>query len=109
MNNINYQRVEKAIEYLSQNFKEQPDLDQVAKEINISPFHFQKIFTEWAGVSPKRFLQFLNINFLREKIQETSNLIEAADLAGLSSQSRVYDLFISIEAVTPGEFKNAGK
>jgi AraC family transcriptional regulator of adaptative response/methylated-DNA-[protein]-cysteine methyltransferase len=108
-NNLNYQRVEKAIEYLSRNFKEQPTLEQVAREINISPFHFQKIFTEWAGVSPKRFLQFLNINFLKEKIQETGNISEVADLAGLSSQSRVYDLFISIEGVTPGEYKASGK
>jgi AraC family transcriptional regulator of adaptative response/methylated-DNA-[protein]-cysteine methyltransferase len=109
MNNINYQRVEKAIEYLGQNFREQPDLDMVASKINISPFHFQKIFTEWAGVSPKRFLQYLNINFLKEKIRDTANVLEAADLAGLSSQSRVYDLFVTIEAVTPGEYKNGGK
>ena len=70
--NINYQRVEKAIKFISENFKAQPDLEQVAREINLSPFHFQKIFTEWAGVSPKRFLQYLNINYLKEKIKDTS-------------------------------------
>jgi AraC family transcriptional regulator of adaptative response/methylated-DNA-[protein]-cysteine methyltransferase len=109
MNNFNYQRVEKAIKYLTENFQAQPDLEQVAREINISPYHFQKIFSEWVGVSPKRFLQFLNINFLKEKIRETPNMDEAAEMAGLSSQSRVYDLFITLEAVTPGEFKTGGK
>ncbi|MCU0444850.1 MAG: methylated-DNA--[protein]-cysteine S-methyltransferase [Microscillaceae bacterium] len=105
---FNYQRVEKAIAFLSENFKQQPSLEQVAEEVNVSPFHFQRIFAEWAGVSPKRFLQYLTVDFLRNKIQDTQNLVEAAEIAGLSTQSRVYDLFVNIEGVTPQQYKSAG-
>lgn len=105
---FNYQRVEKAIAFLTENFKSQPSLDEVAEEVHLSPFHFQRIFAEWAGVSPKRFLQFLTVDFLRDKIHTTNNLVEAAEIAGLSTQSRVYDLFVSIEGVTPQQYKSAG-
>ncbi len=105
---INYQRIEKAILYLEQNFKQQPELGEVADAVNISPFHFQRIFTEWAGISPKRFLQFLTVGYLKAKLQQSKNLVEAAEAAGLSSQSRVYDLFTTLEAVTPDEYKQRG-
>ena len=107
-NDINYSRIEQAIRYLEENFQHQPNLDEVAERINISPFHFQRIFTEWAGISPKRFLQFLTVDYLKEKLLQTRNLEEAAESAGLSSQSRVYDLFTTLEAVTPGEYKERG-
>jgi AraC family transcriptional regulator of adaptative response/methylated-DNA-[protein]-cysteine methyltransferase len=107
-NQINYQRIEQAIRYLEENFKRQPALDEVAEKIHVSPFHFQRMFTEWAGISPKRFLQFLTIDFLKERLQESKNLVEAAESAGLSSQSRVYDLFTTLEAVTPQEYKQRG-
>lgn len=106
--NINYQRIEQAIQYLEKNFQRQPELDEVAEKVHLSPFHFQRIFTEWAGISPKRFLQFLTVDFLKEKLQESKNLVEAAESAGLSSQSRVYDLFTTLEAVTPQEYKLKG-
>lgn len=106
--NINYQRIEQAIQYLEKNFQRQPELDEVAEKVHLSPFHFQRIFTEWAGISPKRFLQFLTVDFLKEKLQESKNLVEAAEAAGLSSQSRVYDLFTTLEAVTPQEYKLKG-
>jgi AraC family transcriptional regulator of adaptative response/methylated-DNA-[protein]-cysteine methyltransferase len=106
--NINYQRIEQAIAYLQENFHRQPDLDEVAGNVHVSPFHFQRLFSEWAGISPKRFLQFLTIDFLKVKIQETRNLLDAAEAAGLSSQSRVYDLFTTLEAVTPQEYKTNG-
>lgn len=106
--NINYQRIEQAITYLQQNFHHQPELDEVAEKVHISPFHFQRLFSEWAGISPKRFLQFLTVDFLKGKIQETRNLLDAAEAAGLSSQSRVYDLFTTLEAVTPHEYKANG-
>ena len=105
---INYQRIEKAIQYLEQNFKRQPELDEVAEKIHLSPFHFQRIFSEWAGISPKRFLQFLTVDYLKEKLRQSRNLIEAAASAGLSSQSRVYDLFTTLEGVTPQEYKERG-
>lgn len=107
-NHINYQRIEQAIKYLEENFKRQPELDEVAEKVHLSPFHFQRIFTEWAGISPKRFLQFLTVDFLKDKLQESKNIAEAAEFAGLSSQSRVYDLFTTLEAVTPQEYKEKG-
>ena len=107
-NNINYQRIEQAILYLEKNFQRQPELDEVAEKVHLSPFHFQRIFTEWAGISPKRFLQFLTVGYLKEKLEKSRNLSEAAEDAGLSSQSRVYDLFTTLEAVTPQEYKQHG-
>ena len=105
---INYQRIEQAIQYLEKNFLHQPELDEIAEKVHLSPFHFQRLFTEWAGISPKRFLQFLTVGFLKNKLDETKNLIDAAEAAGLSSQSRVYDLFTTLEAVTPQEYKLNG-
>ncbi|MBT1708081.1 methylated-DNA--[protein]-cysteine S-methyltransferase [Fulvivirgaceae bacterium PWU5] len=105
---INYRRIEQAIRYLEEHFKRQPELSEVADEVSISPFHFQRLFTEWAGISPKRFLQFLTIDFLKDRLQASRNLMEAAESAGLSSQSRVYDLFTTLEAVTPQEYKQHG-
>jgi AraC family transcriptional regulator of adaptative response/methylated-DNA-[protein]-cysteine methyltransferase len=107
--NINYQRIEQAIRYLEENFQRQPELDEVAEKVHLSPFHFQRLFTEWAGISPKRFLQFLTVDFLKDRLSKTKNLIDAADAAGLSSQSRVYDLFTTLEAVTPQEYKQQGQ
>jgi AraC family transcriptional regulator, regulatory protein of adaptative response / methylated-DNA-[protein]-cysteine methyltransferase len=106
--NINYQRIEQAILYLEKNFHHQPELNEVAENVHLSPFHFQRIFSEWAGISPKRFLQFLTVDFLKEKLKQSKNLIEVAESAGLSSQSRVYDLFTTLEAVTPQEYKLKG-
>ncbi len=105
---INYQRIEQAIQYLERNFQRQPELTEVAEEVNVSPFHFQRIFTEWAGISPKRFLQFLTMDFLKARLKQSKNVVEAAEAAGLSSQSRVYDLFTTLEAVTPQEYKEKG-
>ena len=107
-NHINYQRIERAIGFLENNFRHQPDLDVVAEKVHLSPFHFQRIFTEWAGISPKKFLQSLTVDFLKTKLQESKNLISAAEAAGLSSQSRVYDLFTTLEAVTPQEYRARG-
>jgi AraC family transcriptional regulator, regulatory protein of adaptative response / methylated-DNA-[protein]-cysteine methyltransferase len=107
--NLDYHRVAEAIEYLTDNFKNQPDLNEVARQVHLSPSHFQRIFTEWAGVSPKKFMQYLSLDYLRERIFDTNNLHQAADLVGFSTQSRVYDLFVSIEGVTPNEYKTYGQ
>jgi AraC family transcriptional regulator of adaptative response/methylated-DNA-[protein]-cysteine methyltransferase len=107
--NYHYEKIAKAIEYITQNVKNQPSLFEVSEEVNTSPFHFQRLFTEWAGVSPKKFLQYITADYLKGKIKESTNLAELAESAGLSSQSRVYDLFTGIEAVTPQEFKTEGK
>lgn len=105
---LNYQRIEHAIRYLEENFQRQPELNEVAENVHVSEFHFQRLFTAWAGISPKRFLQFLSVEFLKGKLQESKNLTEAAEAAGLSSQSRVYDLFTTLEGVTPQEYKLHG-
>ncbi len=105
---VNYQRIEKAIRYLEENFSKQPDLYTMANDAAMSPFHFQRLFSDWVGISPKRFVQYLTTDFLKTRLQATQNMIEAAEVAGLSSQSRVYDLFVKLEAVTPQEYKTNG-
>lgn len=105
---INYRRIEEAIQYLEKNFQRQPELGEVAEKVHLSPFHFQRIFSDWAGISPKRFLQFLTVDFLKRKLLESKTLLDAADSAGLSGQSRIYDLFTTLEAVTPQEYKLSG-
>lgn len=105
---VNYHRIEKAIVYLEENFLKQPSLLEVAEEASVSPYHFQRLFSEWAGISPKRFMQFLTVDFLKTKLHESRNLIELAEEAGLSGQARIYDLFTSLEAVTPQEYKQRG-
>jgi AraC family transcriptional regulator of adaptative response/methylated-DNA-[protein]-cysteine methyltransferase len=105
----NYYRIEKALSFLTENFRQQPDLAEIAAKVYMSPFHFQRIFTDWVGISPKKFVQYLTLDYLRRKIRETENMIEAADVAGLSSQSRVNELFVSIEGVSPQQYKSLGK
>lgn len=105
---LNYERVAQAIDFLGKNFRRQPDLTAIARHVHLSPEHFQRIFTEWAGVSPKKFMQYLTLDFLRERIYTLPSLQAAADEVGLSAQSRVYDLFVTIEGVTPGRYREAG-
>ena len=104
----NYYKVAKAIEYIKTNFKNQPSLDEVASAIHLSPFHFQRLFTEWAGVSPKKFLSFLTIEYAKEALK-SNNLSETAFNSGLSGTGRLHDLFVNIEGMTPGEYKNGGE
>jgi AraC family transcriptional regulator of adaptative response/methylated-DNA-[protein]-cysteine methyltransferase len=103
---IDYQRIEKAISYLQSHFVEQPDLAAVARSVHLSEYHFQRLFTRWAGVSPKRFLQFLTVEYAKRRLAESKSVLEVTFDAGLSSPGRLHDLFVSVEAVTPGEFKN---
>jgi AraC family transcriptional regulator of adaptative response/methylated-DNA-[protein]-cysteine methyltransferase len=107
---INYNRVADAIDYIKQNFKTQPDLDDVAKRIHLSPYHFQRLFTDWAGVSPKKFLQYISVEHAKNILKDKqSTLFDAAFETGLSGTGRLHDLFINIEGMTPGEFKNGGE
>jgi AraC family transcriptional regulator, regulatory protein of adaptative response / methylated-DNA-[protein]-cysteine methyltransferase len=103
----NFERIKKAIEYINENFQQQPDLDAVAKEVYLSPFHFQRLFKDWAGVSPKKFLQFISLQRAK-KLLEHHTVTDAAYETGLSGSSRLHDLFINIEGMTPGEYKNGG-
>ena len=107
---INYNRVAQAIDYIKANFKEQPSLDEVAANVHLSPFHLQRIFSEWAGTSPKKFLQYISIEHAKKVLAENdSTLFDAAYETGLSGTSRLHDLFINIEGMTPAEYKNGGK
>lgn len=108
--NINYKRIAEAIEYIQLNFKEQPNLDEVAKKIHLSPFHFQRLFSEWAGTSPKKFLQYTTVEYAKTLLKENqATLFETAHETGLSGTGRLHDLFINIEGMTPAEYKNGGK
>ena len=107
---MNYDRIAKAIDYIKANFKEQPNLDAVAGEVHLSPAHFQRMFTEWAGTSPKRFLQYISIEHAKKMLTDNKvTLFDAAYETGLSSTSRLHDLFINIEGMTPAEYKNGGQ
>ncbi len=105
-----YRRIAEVIDYLQQNFKEQPSLDEVGRVANLSPFHLQRMFTEWAGVSPKKFIQYLSLDHAKQLLkQEQKTLLETAHATGLSGSGRLHDLFVRIEGMTPGEFKNGGE
>lgn len=104
-----YQRIETAITWLRQNFTGQPNLDQVAAQVHLSPFHFQRLFKDWAGVSPKKFLQYLSVEYAKGLLQQNHSLSDASFHTGLSGTSRLHDLFISIEGMTPGEYKSGGR
>lgn len=104
-----YLRIEQAILYLENHYQEQPSLEQVASTIGFSEFHFQRLFTRWAGVSPKRFLQFLTKESAKELLSRSENLLETTHQVGLSSLGRLHDLLVTTEAVTPGEFKTGGE
>ncbi len=107
---LNYTRVAQAINYLKDNFKVQPNLDEVAKQIHLSPSHFQRIFTDWAGTSPKKFLQYISVEHAKRILKdEQVTLFDTAYETGLSSTSRLHDLFVNIEGMTPAEYKNGEK
>lgn len=102
-----YQRIEQAIRYLEANYQTQPELKEVAENIGLSEYHFQRLFTRWAGISPKRFLQFLTKENAKELLKRSS-VLNATYSVGLSSPGRLHDLFVSTEAVSPGEYKTRG-
>ncbi|PKV50020.1 AraC family transcriptional regulator of adaptative response/methylated-DNA-[protein]-cysteine methyltransferase [Aquimarina sp. MAR_2010_214] len=109
-NQFHYNRIAEAITYIKQNFKDQPNLDEIAEKVHVSPFHFQRLFTDWVGVSPKKFLQYTSLEYAKNilKDQQTT-LFDAAYETGLSGTGRLHDLFIKIEGMTPGEYKNGGQ
>lgn len=102
-----YHTIEAAIRFLEKNFQRQPALEKVAESVHLSPFHFQRLFTEWAGISPGRFLQFLTADFLKARLRHQPDRFDAA-AARLSGPARVPELFTTLEAVTPAEYKSAG-
>lgn len=106
----NYSRIAEAISYINTNFKTQPGLEEIAEKISLSPFHFQRLFTEWAGVSPKKFLQYLTVEHAKKMLKDNqATLFDTAFETGLSGTGRLHDLFINIEGMTPGDYKNGGE
>jgi AraC family transcriptional regulator of adaptative response/methylated-DNA-[protein]-cysteine methyltransferase len=106
---INYDRVAEAIDYIREHFQSQPGLEEVADKIHLSPYHFQRLFSDWAGVSPKKFLQYISVEHAKEVLKDQrATVYDAAFETGLSGTGRLHDLFVSIEGMTPGEFRNGG-
>ncbi|MBN1930423.1 MAG: methylated-DNA--[protein]-cysteine S-methyltransferase [Desulfobacterales bacterium] len=105
---IDYRCIEKAIKFIEANHKFYPTLDQIAKSVKLSKYHFNRLFKRWAGISSIQFLQFLTLKYTKQKLIESRSLLDAALDAGLSGPSRLHDLFVTLEAITPGEFKQMG-
>lgn len=103
-----YKLIAKAIAFIRQNHRQQPDLAEIAQHVHLSEYHFQRLFSKWAGISPKRFLQYLTVEYAKSKIAETKNLLELTGDVGLSSAGRLHDLFVNLEAMSPQEFKTGG-
>lgn len=103
-----YERIAKAITFIESCVDCQPSLEDIAAHLNLSAFHFQRLFCRWAGVTPKRYLQALTLERAKLLLREAKPLLEVADRVGLSSGSRLYDHFVHLEAITPGEFKKGG-
>ncbi len=105
-----FSRIAEAIGYIKNNFRSQPGLEELAEKVHLSPFHFQRLFTEWAGVSPKKFLQYITVENAKKMLKENqASLFDTAFETGLSGTGRLHDLFINIEGMTPGEYKQGGQ
>ncbi len=103
-----YQTIEQAIQYIEANLNRQPELDEIASAVGLSEYHFQRVFTRWAGISPKRFMQFLTKEHAKDLLARSENLLDTTHQVGLSSLGRLHDLFVNTEAVTPGQYKMRG-
>ncbi len=106
---LDYQRIEQAIIFLEKNFHHQPTLKEIADSVYVSEYHFQRLFSSWVGISPKRFLQYLTKEYAKRLLKESRNVLDVSFETGLSSPGRLHDLFVNCEAVTPGEFKDQGE
>lgn len=104
-----YHRIAKAIAFINEQVHLQPGLEDIARHVNLSPFHFQRLFSRWAGITPKRFLEVLTLEHAKLLLQEPRPLLEVSDTVGLSSPSRLHDHFVHLEAVTPGQYKSGGE
>ena len=104
-----YEKIERAIHYLEEHSTDQPTLDEAARHVNLSPYHFQRIFKKWVGVSPKRYLQFLTVENAKVLLNRSASVMDTTFEVGLSGPGRLHDLFVSVETVTPGQFKTRGQ
>lgn len=103
-----YDRIAQAIAFIRQHHREQPDLAAIARQVNLSEHHFQRLFTQWAGISPKRFLQYLTVEYAKATLATSQSVLETAFASGLSSPGRLHDLFVTVEGLSPGEYKTGG-
>lgn len=106
--NSDYRRIEQAIQYLQTHFLRQPGLDEIAASVGLSPFHFQRLFRRWAGISPKRFAQFLTAEYAAGLLRQAHTVLDTSFAAGLSGAGRLHDLMINIHGMTPGELRLGG-
>ena len=106
--NSDYQRIAEAIEFINAHADQQPSLEAIAAQLNLSSFHFQRLFSRWVGVTPKKYLQILTVDRAKQLLTEAQPLLAVANEIGLSGTSRLHDHFVQLEAVTPGEFKSGG-
>lgn len=107
--NGDFARVEKAMRFLAAHFRDQPRLDEIAGAAGLSPHHFQRLFTRWAGISPNRFLRYLTVEYAKQRLAQSDSVLDASLDSGLSGPGRLHDLFVAFEAVTPGEYKAMGE
>jgi len=103
-----FRRIEKAIQFIEANFKARPGLEQIARSVHLSKYHFDRLFKRWAGISPVRFMQYLTLEYTKEKLINARSVLDTALDAGLSGPSRLHDLYVTFDAMTPGEFKKKG-
>ncbi len=103
-----YARIRSAVEYLTEHWREHPDLDRLAAELEMSPSHCQKLITAWCGLSPKEFVQAITIDHARALLADSASVLDTAYEVGLSGPSRLHDLFVDHEAMTPGDYKRRG-
>ena len=106
---LDYRRIERAIRFLTERRGSQPGLEEVASYVGMSPYHFQRLFTRWAGIGPKKFLQYLTLRHAKTLLNDSRSVMDAALESGLSGPSRLHDLFVRLEAVTPGDYSRGGK
>jgi AraC family transcriptional regulator of adaptative response/methylated-DNA-[protein]-cysteine methyltransferase len=107
--NENYKKIKKVIRYIDENFKEQPTIDEISQYIGMSKYHLIRVFKEYVGVTPIQFLQSVTLNYAKEHLKESKSILDSSLEMGLSSSSRLHDLFVNIIGVTPKEYKEFGK
>lgn len=105
---LDYQRVEQAIQYLERNFRRHPSLDEVAGDLHLSKYYVERLFKRWAGISPTQFMHYLSLEYAKERLRESQSVLDASLDSGLSGPGRLHDLFVTFEAITPGEYKRRG-
>jgi len=103
-----YRRIERAIRFIEDHFRQQPGLEEISEHAGLSPGHFQRVFKRWTGVSPKRYLQFLTLENAKDLLRRSASVMETAYDVGLSGPGRLHDLFVTVETVTPGQYKSGG-